>query len=162
MPSEKVHRAARLGLGALRGLEAWESDDYQGIRLTAVPGKHAGGELGLVVEGDRTVYFAGDTSLDQEIFRTIGEQWPLDAVLLPIGRLRLMGIPFPHIGPKQAPKALRLLGEPAVIVPTHYSGMTLRPLVTFGGTPRKLSKAIRKAELGTLVGTTRPLETVDI
>ena len=26
MPSEKVHRAARLGLGALRGLEAWESD----------------------------------------------------------------------------------------------------------------------------------------
>jgi L-ascorbate metabolism protein UlaG (beta-lactamase superfamily) len=162
IPAEKVHKASRLGLEALRGLDAWESDEFRGIRLTAVPGRHTGGELGLVIEGDRTVYFAGDTSLDQDIFHAIGQRWPLDAVLLPVGRLKTLGIPFRHIGPKQALKALRFLGEPHVVVPTHYSGMTLRPLMTFGGTPRKLSKAIRKAELGCLVGTTRPLETVDI
>jgi hypothetical protein len=40
--------------------------------------------------------------------------------------------------------------------------MSLSPFVTFGGKPRKLSEAIRKAELGTLLGTTRPLEGVDV
>ena len=162
MPTEKVHKASRLGLAGLRGIDAWESAEFRGLRLTAVPAKHSGGELGLVVEGDRTLYFAGDTSLDENLFCSIGERWHLDAVFLPIGRLRALGIPLRHIGPKQAPKALRLLGEPQVVVPTHYSGMTLRPLMTFGGTPRKLSQAIRRAELGTMVGTTRPLETAEI
>jgi L-ascorbate metabolism protein UlaG (beta-lactamase superfamily) len=162
MPAEKVHKASRLGLARLRGVDAWESVEFLGLRLTAVPAKHTGGELGLVIEGDRTVYFAGDTSLDENLFHAIAERWRLDAVLLPIGRLKTLGIPFRHIGPKQAPKALWLLGEPNVVIPTHYSGMTLWPLMTFGGTPRKLSQAIHKAELGTLVGSTRPLEEVEI
>jgi L-ascorbate metabolism protein UlaG (beta-lactamase superfamily) len=162
MPVEKADRASRLGLAGLRGVEAWESDEFHGLRLTAVPAKHAGGELGLVIEGDRTAYFAGDTSLDVNLFHAIAERWRLDAVLLPIGRLKTLGIPFRHIGPKQAPKALWALGEPPVVLPTHYSGMTLWPIMTFGGTPRKLSQAIRKAEMGTLVGTTRPLESIEI
>ena len=84
MPAGQVRRASHLGLSALRGLREWESDEFQGVRLTAVPAVHGGGELGLVVEGDRTVYFAGDTALDRDLFRTIGERWDLDAVLLPI------------------------------------------------------------------------------
>jgi len=32
----------------------------------------------------------------------------------------------------------------------------------FAGTPRKLSEAIHKAELGTIIGTSRPLEVVDL
>jgi L-ascorbate metabolism protein UlaG (beta-lactamase superfamily) len=162
MPADKLGKAEGLGLKALRGLQAWESEEFQGLRWTAVPGQHLGGELGLVIEGDRTVYFAGDASLDRDLFRSIGHRWKLDAVLLPIGDLRLFGIPFRHIGPRKATQALRLLGDPPVVVPTHYSGMTLGPLLHFRGTPRKLSAAIRKAELGTLVGTTRPLETIEI
>lgn len=162
MPSPQVGKAARLGLQALRGVQKWEADDFKGIRLTAVPAKHAGGELGLVVEGDRTVYFAGDTALDRDLFREIGHHWDLDVVLLPIGDLRMLGLPLRQMSPRKAPQALRLLGEPRVVVPTHYSGMTLRPLVSFKGTPRKLSQAIKKAELGTLIGTTRPLEMVEI
>ena len=162
IPSEKVHRAARLRLPALRAVKEWESDTFNGVRLTAVPAVHTGGELGLIIEGDRTVYFAGDTSLDRELFRTIGHRWTLDAVLLPIGNLHSLGLPFGHISPRKAPQALRLLGEPSVVVPTHYSGMTLGPLMYFRGTPRKLSEAIRKSELGTLIGTTRPLETLEL
>jgi L-ascorbate metabolism protein UlaG (beta-lactamase superfamily) len=162
MPADKARMASRLGLSALRGLQPWESHTYGGIRLTAVPARHIGGELGLVIQGDRTVYFAGDTALDRELFRTIGHRWDLDAVLLPIGNPRSFGIPFRHIGPRKAPQAIRLLGEPPVVVPTHYSGMTLGPIMYFGGTPRKLSQAIHKAGLGTLVGTSRPLETVEI
>lgn len=162
MPADRVHKASHLGLGRLRGMDAWESDEFKGLRLTTVPAKHSGGELGLIVEGDRVLYFAGDTSLDESLFHSIGERWCLDAVLLPIGRLKVLGIPFRHIGPKQAPKALSLLGEPQVVVPTHYSGMTVRPLMTFGGTPRKLSRELCKAELGTMIGTTRPLESTEI
>ena len=162
MPADKVHKASRLGLVKLRGVREWETEEFRGVQLTAVPAMHTGGELGLVVEGDRTVYFAGDTALDRELFRTIGGRWKLDAVLLPIGALHSMGVPFRHIGPRKAPQALRLLGEPRMVVPTHYSGMTLGPLMYFGGTPRKLSEAIHKAELGTIVGTSRPLEAVDL
>ena len=162
MPADKVHKASRLGLVKLRGVRGWETEEFRGVQLTAVPAVHTGGELGLVVEGDRTVYFAGDTALDRELFRTIGRRWKLDAVLLPIGALHSMGVPFRHIGPRKAPQALRLLGEPRMVVPTHYSGMTLGPLMYFGGTPRKLSEAIHKAELGTIIGTSRPLEAVDL
>lgn len=162
MPAQKLDSASKLGLAALRGLTEWESVPFRGITLTAVPAMHMGGELGLVVEGDRTVYFAGDTALDRELFRAIGQRWNLDAVLLPIGHLHSMGLPFRHIGPRKAPQALRLLGEPRLVVPTHYSGITLGPLMYFKGTPRKLARAIGDSELGTIIGTSRPLEMVEL
>jgi len=162
MPADKVDKARRLGLRALRGIDAWETDVFRGIKLTAVPAKHSGGELGLVVEADRTVYFAGDTSLDRELFRLIGRRWRLDAVLLPIGDLRTLGVPYGHIGPRKAAQALRLLGEPQVVVPTHYSGMTLGPLMHFAGKPRKLGRALEKAALGTTIGTSRPLQVAEV
>jgi hypothetical protein len=39
--------------------------------------------------------------------------------------------------------------------------MTLGPLMYFKGTPRKLAQAISGSELGTIIGTSRPLEVVD-
>jgi L-ascorbate metabolism protein UlaG (beta-lactamase superfamily) len=162
MPAEKVQLASRLGLRALRGVREWESDEFKGIRLTAVPAMHTGGELGLVVEGDRTVYFAGDTALDRDLFREIGRRWNVEAVLLPIGDLRTLGIPFRHLSPRKAPQALRLLGEPRLVVPTHYSGMTLGPFLNFRGSPRKLAQEISQSELGTIIGTSRPLETMEM
>ncbi len=162
MPADRVHKAVGLGLRALQGVEAWESTEFRGLRLTAVPAKHSSGELGLVVEGDRTVYFAGDTSLDRELFRNIGERWDLDAVLLPAGDLRSLGWSFGHIGPRKAPQALRLLGEPPLVVPIHYSGMTLGPFLTFRGTPRRLAEAVHKAGLGTILGSTRPLQPAEV
>lgn len=162
MPAEKVEKASGLGLTALRGLREWESHEFRGIRLTAVPAVHSGCEMGLIIQGERTVYFAGDTSLDRELFRAIGHRWRLDAVLLPIGDLHAMGLPLGQISPRKAPQALRLLGAPRMVVPTHYSGMTLGPFMYFKGTPRKLAEAISKSELGTIIGTSRPLEMVQL
>jgi L-ascorbate metabolism protein UlaG (beta-lactamase superfamily) len=162
MPADKLDEVSGLGLGGLRGVHAWEVDLLNDVRLTTVPARHTGGELGLIVEGDRTVYFAGDTLLDEELFETISQRWTLDAVLLPIGHLHVLFVPIGHIGPKQAAHALQLLGSPPVVVPTHYSGANLFPFLTFRGTPRKLSAAIQGSGLGTLVGTTRPLETIEL
>ncbi len=162
MPADKLHRTVRLGLKDLRGVHAWESHQGDGVRLTVVPGHEKGGKLGLVVEGDRTAFFAGGTSLNRELFRAIGHRWRLDAALLPVGDFRILGIPIRQMGPKATARALRLLGEPRFVVPTHYAGMSVGPFVGFKGTPRKLSQSIRKAELATVVGTTRPLETLEI
>jgi L-ascorbate metabolism protein UlaG (beta-lactamase superfamily) len=162
MPADQLAKGKWMSSHQVRGVQEWEADRIGGVRLTAVPAVHGGGELGLIVEGDRTAYFAGDTSLGRELFRTIGQRWRLDAVLLPIGDLRTLGLPVGHIGPSRASHALRLLGEPRVVVPTHYSGMSLRPFMYCPGTPRKLSRALHKAELGAVVGTTRPLETIEI
>jgi len=169
MAADKLQRAAGLGLAGLHGVREWEPVQFHGLRLTVVPALHSGGEVGLVIEspegggrGGKTVYFAGDTSLDRNLFRTIARRWRLDAVLLPIGDLRMLAFPFRHIGAKTGAQALRVLGEPRIVVPTHYSGMTLGPLMAFRGTPRRLSQAIHDAELGTIVGTTRPLESVEI
>ena len=162
MPADKLGKASNLGLENLRGVHAWEGHLLNGVRLTAVPARHTGGELGLVIEGDRTVYFAGDTLLDEDLFEVIAQRWALDAVLLPIGHLHALFVPLGHIGPRQAPRALELLGSPPVVIPTHYSGMNLSPLLTFRGTPRKLSAALQASELGTLVGTVRPLETLEL
>lgn len=162
MPADQVSRADGLGLRGLRGVRAWESETFGSLRLTPVPAVHGASELGLVVQGERTVYFAGDTSLDRDLFRSIGQRWDLDAVLLPVGDLRAAGLSVGHIGPKKAVQALRLLGEPRWVVPTHYSGMTLGPLIYFHGTPRKLAAALHKAQVGVILGTTRPLETVEI
>jgi L-ascorbate metabolism protein UlaG (beta-lactamase superfamily) len=68
MPSDHLPKAERLRITGLKGLHEWESDTLHGVRLTGVPAAHKGGELGLVVEGDRTVYFAGDTSLRRDVF----------------------------------------------------------------------------------------------
>ena len=172
MAADKLPRAAGLGLTGLHGVREWEPVQFQGLRLTVVPAVHSGGEVGLVIEssdgqrsssrGGKTVYFAGDTSLDRKLFRLIAHRWRLDAVLLPIGDLRMLGVPFRHMGAKTGAQALRVLGEPRIVVPIHYSGMTLGPLMAFRGTPRKLSQAVYDAEVGTVVGTTRPLEPVEI
>jgi len=172
MAADKLPRAAGLGLTGLHGVQEWEPVQFHGVRLTVVPAVHSGGEVGLVIEspdgrrsnlrGAKTVYFAGDTSLDRNLFRIIARRWRLDAVLLPIGDLRMLGFPFRHMGPRTAAQALRLLGEPQMVVPTHYSGMTLGPLMAFRGTPRRLSQAVHASELGTVVGTTRPLESVEV
>jgi L-ascorbate metabolism protein UlaG (beta-lactamase superfamily) len=161
MPADKVQKASHLGLSNLRGLREWETDEFHGVRLTSVPALHTGGELGLVVEGDRTVYFAGDSALDRDLFRTIGHRWDLDAVLLPVGDLRVLGLSIGQLSPRKAPQALRLLREPRIVVPTHYSGMAVPPFLYFGGTPRKLAAYLGQAALGTVLGTTRPLESVE-
>jgi len=161
MPADQLSKAGKVVGPAIRGVRQWGEETLGGVRLTVVPAVHGGGELGLVVEGDRTAYFAGDTSLGKTLFRAIGRRWRLDAVLLPIGDLRSLGMPVGHLTPKQAPEALRLLGEPRMVVPTHYSGMSLAPLMYYRGTPRRLSQALHKAEVGSIVATTRPLETVE-
>jgi L-ascorbate metabolism protein UlaG (beta-lactamase superfamily) len=80
--------------------------------------------VGYVVKGSKTVYFAGDTDLFDEMAELAGA----DVALLPISGWGPR-VPAGHLDPERAAQALTLL-RPKVVVPIHwgtYSPMHLAP-----------------------------------
>ncbi|MBD3168816.1 MAG: metal-dependent hydrolase [candidate division Zixibacteria bacterium] len=74
---------------------------------------YLGNPCGFVVNFEgRNVYHAGDTGLFYDM-KLIGEMYPLDLALLPIGSNFTMGIP-------EAVKAVELLA-PNNVIPMHYN-----------------------------------------
>jgi len=135
---------------------------FHGLRLTVVPARtqRRGGGTGDRVPRRRRpgTRWRQDRSISPATrrstaiwFRHHRPRWRLDAVLLPIGDLRMLGLPFRHMGPGLG-SGTSGAGRAADCRSDHYSGMTLGPLMAFRGTPRKLSQAIYQAELGTVVG----------
>ena len=84
----------------------------------------ASGELGFVITGSRTMYFAGDTDL----FDDLAELGPLDLALVPVTGWGSKVGPG-HLDPERASEAVRLL-RPRLAVPIHWG--TLAP---FGRAP---------------------------
>jgi L-ascorbate metabolism protein UlaG (beta-lactamase superfamily) len=73
---------------------------------------YMGNPVGFVVTlGGKRIYHAGDTGLFYDM-KLIGELYPLDLALLPIGSNFTMGI-------REAVKATELL-NPKVVIPMHY------------------------------------------
>jgi L-ascorbate metabolism protein UlaG (beta-lactamase superfamily) len=97
------------------------------------PGRARGPALGYVIEGSRTIYFAGDTALFDGMD---GLATNIDVALLPIwgwGPSLGRGL---HLDPRSAAEALRLL-RPRIAIPIHWG--TYRPL-THGAGARFLSE----------------------
>ncbi len=121
------------GLGGLlrrrsfRGvLEVHEGDTLQigGVSIRAVPAKHDGGRgplgasadaLGYVISGSRSVYFAGDTDLFDDMDQ-IGE---MDVGLIPIWGWGPSLGKGGHLDPKGAAEAVRRI-SPRVVIPIHW------------------------------------------
>ncbi len=115
-------------------LERWQSYDAGGVRVTAVPVRHAGGRwaldmawrprafTGYVLEHHGlSVYFGGDTAFDAQLFTETREHFPkLTAALLPIcpeePREYMRRV---HMGPAEALDAFLLLGAKHM-VPVHF------------------------------------------
>jgi L-ascorbate metabolism protein UlaG (beta-lactamase superfamily) len=98
-------------------------------------GTYAGEACGLVldVEGDTTIYFAGDTCVFGDM-QLIGRIYEPDIAVLPIGDHFTMG-------PREAAVALELLGVKRC-VPSHYGTF---PILT--GTPEKLRELAPDVEI---------------
>jgi len=96
-----------------------------GIRVRAVPARHSGfrppagptaAAIGYVIEGSRTVYFAGDTGLFEGMRDLAGG---IDVALLPVGG---WGPTLPsrhHLDPADAARAAALI-RPRLSVPIHW------------------------------------------
>jgi L-ascorbate metabolism protein UlaG (beta-lactamase superfamily) len=112
----------------VREVAAGDTITVAGALVRAVPAAHDGRRLpwtteveplGFVVEGRRTIYFAGDTELFDGMRALAGD---LDVALLPVsGWGPRLG--RGHMDPRQAARAAGLL-RPAVAVPIHWGTFT--------------------------------------
>jgi L-ascorbate metabolism protein UlaG (beta-lactamase superfamily) len=102
------------------------------VEVIAVQANHSGPGLslmpissclGFIVRGSKSVYFAGDTGLFDQM-RLLGQKFDIDLALLPVWGYgpNLRG---EHMTPRDAAQALTLL-NPRVAVPIHWG--TFRPL----------------------------------
>ncbi len=118
----------KLGFKDVRELSWWESTAIRDVRITAVPSKHIFSKpSGYVVQGSRTVFFAGDTGLFDG-FEEIGRRFRIDISLLPIGDYYpyLWFIPGfvkmtreRHMAPEDVPDAMEML-QTKLVIPIHW------------------------------------------
>jgi len=120
---------------AFTGLTENETLRIGPLRITAVAAKHRGGRwhpfpsryaaLGYVIDdGDRTLYYAGDTAFGDH-FAAIGARFHPDIAILPIGSFEPRFALAPHhLSPEEAVKAAQILGA-GVAIPCHFGTFRL-------------------------------------
>ena len=122
---------AQLGLSDVRELAPGESGTVGGVRVTATEANHppsgrrferASRAVGFELNGQRRIYFAGDTDLFEGM-ETIGGG-KLDLALLPIWGWGT-NIGAGHLNPERAARVAALLSA-KLVVPIHWG--TLYPL----------------------------------
>ncbi|VVB60931.1 L-ascorbate-6-phosphate lactonase UlaG [uncultured archaeon] len=122
------------GFTDVRELDIWNETTIKGIKITATPAKHSGARnsatadyplaLSYVIEGNRTVYFAGDTGLSNS-FEEIGNKYKIDVALLPIGAYKPRWfMKSHHMSPEDALDAMEMLGAKEM-VPIHWGSFRM-------------------------------------
>lgn len=150
----------RKGFTAVTEMSVGSTTDVGGLTVTAVPARHdprrlpgvvRAVPLGYLIEGRRTVYFAGDT----EIFEGMSALTPhLDVALLPVAGWA------PRLGPGHmdsldAARAAALL-RPRVAIPIHWGtllpiGMAARHRTALGDPPRLFADHVARLAAGVRV-----------
>jgi L-ascorbate metabolism protein UlaG (beta-lactamase superfamily) len=131
-PDKSVRVIVPRGLGAqvramgyedVVELDQWDRSQIGSVIITAVPARHSVLENGYVLQANSvTLYVAGDTRFDEQMFREIRALFPtIDAALLPVGGIRIMGERL-DMSPEQAADAFAIL-KPQRAIPYHY-GLT--------------------------------------
>jgi N-acyl-phosphatidylethanolamine-hydrolysing phospholipase D len=108
----------RRGVRVERELDWWEATECDGLTITSIPAQHFSGRSfkrngslwcgWVITNGDRSVYFVGDTGRHSS-FTEIGARCgPFDAVIAPIGAYDPRWFMAPvHISPEEAVDAYR-------------------------------------------------------
>jgi L-ascorbate metabolism protein UlaG (beta-lactamase superfamily) len=133
-------------------LSVGEQTDVGALAVTAVEARHDGGRRpggpraqasGYLVRGSKSVYFAGDTELFDEMSKLAGLSPRLDVALLPVGGWGPTLGPG-HLDPLDAARALGLL-SPRLAIPIHWGtllpmGVSRRYRARLGDPPRQFAE----------------------
>jgi L-ascorbate metabolism protein UlaG (beta-lactamase superfamily) len=119
------------GVGRVQELSIGESAVVGEVRVRAVRAEHDSGRrplgpgpsaqpVGYVIDGSRSIYFAGDTDLYDEMSQLRGS---VDIALLPVWGWG-PSVGEGHLDPERAARAAALI-EPAVAIPIHWGTFAL-------------------------------------
>ena len=116
-------RARKAGFSNVTALVPWQHADIGGVRITAAPAKHGVYEVTFVLsDGQRTVYFAGDTMLIPELRQLPDRVGRIDLALLPVNGLRIRPQFSKQVVMDAAEAAeLTALLKPDLAIPHHYA-----------------------------------------
>lgn len=159
---------ARLGFSDIRSLSWWDGTKIGEIAVIAVPAFHFAGRpprllrndyQGYVIEGERIVYFAGDTGLQND-FEKIREKFEIDLALLPIGAYSPRSFRRHHLSPEDAIRAMELL-KAKKMIPIHWGtfGLSIEPITE---PPERLAKVIKEHHLEDRVLILKPGERAEV
>jgi L-ascorbate metabolism protein UlaG (beta-lactamase superfamily) len=149
-------------------LREWESHIFGEIKVTAVPAEHFMGRppffpaskyQGYIIEGEATVYFAGDSAIFDGLSE-IGWKWDIDIALLPIGAYNPPSFRRHHMSPEDAVEAGRMLRAKA-IVPIHWGAFKLS-LEPMGEPIPRLRRAAKRAGCASVLKILSPGESVSV
>jgi L-ascorbate metabolism protein UlaG (beta-lactamase superfamily) len=138
------------------------------LLITALPANHFPGRSlcetqsipqSYVVQGTKTVYFAGDSGLTQD-FREIGANFSIDLALLPIGHYRPFLFRRFHMSPEDALEAMAMLGARRMI-PIHWGAFRLS-LEGLEEPPRKFRHLLKERRINPKAVLLQPGEKVRI
>jgi L-ascorbate metabolism protein UlaG (beta-lactamase superfamily) len=130
------------GASNAAGIRPWDQRRFGALTVTAVPALHLARTVGYVVgDGERQVYFAGDT-YHRPFLAEIGRRFDLDVALMPVTTYR---IPM-TMGEKGAVEAARDLGAP-VVMPIHLGIQPRSPLLRTGQSPQGFARRLGEAGL---------------
>jgi L-ascorbate metabolism protein UlaG (beta-lactamase superfamily) len=134
LPPSGGEYTPEFGFSEYREMNAWTTFEADGVRITAVPVRHFNGRYGFdiawldhktytgyVIEYQgKTVFFAGDTGYDPEMFREIGRKFTIDIALIPIAPVEprdfMMRV---HTDPKEALQIFEDVGA-KFMIPIHH------------------------------------------
>lgn len=127
-------RLSELGFTNVVEMNPWDSLKIKNTKIIAVPAQHSGSRnspwadfpkaLGYIVQGDKAVFFAGDTGISEE-FYNIGKRYSIDVALLPIGAYSPRWfMKDHHMGPEDALEAMRMLNAKEMI-PIHWGSFRM-------------------------------------
>lgn len=124
----------QLGFKNIHELDVWEGLHIKDVKITAMPAKHSGARnspfaevpraLSYMIQGEKTVYFAGDTGLFDR-FKEIGSHYQIDVALLPVGGYRPRWfMKGHHMSPDDAIEAMEML-EVKEMIPIHWGSFRM-------------------------------------
>jgi L-ascorbate metabolism protein UlaG (beta-lactamase superfamily) len=172
IPEGLKHGITKLGFKDIRGLKWWEKTEIGELKITAAPTKHFLSHIiSCVIEGTKTIYFAGDAGLS-DYFKEIGEKFNIDIAMLPMGAYRpFLSFIIPHFSkysekvhiiPKDIPIVREWL-KAKVVIPIHWDVFKISYSVDFIEKPgKKMKEIIRKQNLASKIKILEPGEIFDL
>ena len=159
MPKKTSLKVRKMGFNVIE-LNYWEANNIQQYKITAVPVKHQGKCVGFIIEGSKTIYFAGDTFFIPSMTE-IGRKYKLDVAFLPIGGNRFFGSKM-VMDPKDAAIATEQV-KSKIVIPIHFGTFGKIPMMfSMNGTISDFLKYIKNNKIKTSIKISKIGETYNL